>query len=89
MKTYSEIEQSLRISPDFVPPFNSEEIDFETVLWICWNHLTEIERRIIFLYYEIGNYTELAKILGVSQATTWYHVKKISSKIRKIYDELL
>lgn len=46
--------------------------------------LTEVERRIILLYAELGSCKKLGKMLNVSASTAYLQVKQIQKKIKSL-----
>lgn len=61
---------------------NNSVID--DVKYLIINNLTEVERRILLLYVELGNLRALSKELNCSTAKASYLVKRIKNKLRKL-----
>ncbi|PQD42677.1 RNA polymerase sigma factor, partial [Enterococcus faecalis] len=51
------------------------------------DHLSEIRRKVILLYYFAGfNNTEIGKILNMSTSGIWYQRKKAVEQLKTEYD---
>lgn len=63
--------------------FNDD--DRKVALLNSIGHLTEADRRILYLYAETASMRETGKVLGVSASTVYYIIKRIR---KLITDEL-
>lgn len=65
------------------------DTDRKVALLNAVDHLTEADRRILYLYAETASMRETGKALGVSASTVYYIVKRIREQIKnelKQYD---
>ena len=76
MKDYSPSEEGI---------FNSEEDNIRIIKDIIWHKLSEVDRRVLILYAELGSQRKLGKELGLSASTCNKLIKDIR---RKIYEHL-
>ena len=60
--------------------FNDD--DSKVALLNAIGHLTEADRRILYLYAETASMRETGKALGVSASTVYYIVKRIRQQIK-------
>ena len=60
--------------------FNDD--DSKVALLNAIDHLTEADRRILYLYAETASMRETGKALGVSASTVYYIVKRIRKQIK-------
>ena len=62
-----------------------QDTDRKVALLNAIDHLTEADRRILYLYAETASMRETGKALGVSASTVFYIIKRIR---KLITDEL-
>lgn len=60
--------------------FNDD--DSKVALLNAIDHLTEADRRILYLYADTASMRETGKALGVSASTVYYIVKRIRQQIK-------
>ena len=60
--------------------FNDD--DSKVALLNAIDHLTEADRRILYLYADTASMRETGKALGVSASTVYYIVKRIRKQIK-------
>ena len=65
--------------------FNDD--DSKVALINAIDHLTESDRRILYLYAETASMRETGKALGVSASTVYYIVKRIRQQIKNELNE--
>ena len=65
--------------------FNDD--DSKVALLNAIDHLTEADRRILYLYADTASMRETGKALGVSASTVYYIVKRIRQQIKKELNE--
>ncbi|MFS3110015.1 RNA polymerase sigma factor, partial [Enterococcus faecalis] len=67
--------------------FGMEILISNKKLSIAIDHLSEIRRKVILLYYFAGfNNTEIGKILNMSTSGIWYQRKKAVEQLKTEYD---
>lgn len=59
------------------------ESDKKEVLYQAINHLSDVEKAIIFLYLEDYNYKETAEIIGISESNTGVKINRIKNQLIK------
>lgn len=75
------------IEQDYYPYFDiftEEQNKTYRLKYIVANQLSEVERRIILLYAELGSQREVAAKLGVSLATINIYITAIRKKIKEL-----
>lgn len=65
--------------------FSEESPEINTLKNIIFNNLDEVEKRVILLYAECGNFRKLGKELGVCASTARTEIIKIRKKIYAYY----
>ena len=65
--------------------FNDD--DSKVALLNAIDHLTESDRRILYLYADTASIRETGKALGVSASTVYYIVKRIRQQIKNELNE--
>ena len=58
------------------------DTDRKVALINAIDHLTEADRRILFLYSDTASMRETGKALGVSASTVYYVIKRIREQIK-------
>ena len=58
------------------------DTDRKVALLKSIDHLTEADRRILYLYAETASMRETGKALGVSASTVYYVIKRIREQIK-------
>jgi RNA polymerase sigma-70 factor (ECF subfamily) len=59
------------------------ESDNREVLYQAIDHLSDVEKAIIFLYLEDYNYKEIAEIIGISETNTGVKINRIKNQLIK------
>lgn len=59
-----------------------QDDDRKVALLNAIDHLTESDRRILYLYSDTASMRETGKLLGVSASTVYYIVKRIREQIK-------
>lgn len=59
-----------------------QDTDSKVALLNAIDHLTEADRRILYLYAETASMRETGKALGVSASTVYYIVNRIRQQIK-------
>lgn len=83
MQKYDDIVQ------DYIPDntiWSEEDEKLNKVKNIIFNELTEVERRIIIMYAELGSLRKLGKELGVSASSAFIKIRQIKEKINDKYN---
>lgn len=65
--------------------FNDD--DSKVALLNAIDHLTEADRRILYLYADTASMRDTGKALGVSASTVYYIVKRIRQQIKNELNE--
>ena len=65
--------------------FNAEDEEVRIIKDIIWHKLSEVDRRVLILYAELGSQRKLGDELGISASTCNKLIKEIR---RKIYEHL-
>ena len=65
--------------------FNDD--DSKVALLNAIDHLTEADRRILYLYADTASMRDTGKALGVSASTVYYIVKRIRQQIKNDLNE--
>lgn len=66
--------------------FSNEDKNINILKNIIYNHLNEVDRRIILMYAETGSLRKLGKELGVSASTALNKIREIRNKIYEYYN---
>lgn len=64
-----------------------QDTDRKVALLNAIDHLTEADRRILYLYADTASMRETGKALGVSASTVYYIVKRIRQQIKNELNE--
>lgn len=64
-----------------------QDDDRKVALLNAIDHLTESDRRILYLYAEKSSMRETGKLLGVSASTVYYIIKRIRQQIKNELNE--
>ena len=73
-----------RVTPDMLPEPAQETTEVESNLTIAVMNLPQREREAILLYYyQDMNVSEIADVLGVTQPTVSYRLRRAREKLRK------
>jgi RNA polymerase sigma factor (sigma-70 family) len=59
-----------------------QDTDRKVALLNAIGHLTEADRRILYLYAETASMRETGKALGVSASTVYYIIKRIRQELK-------
>ena len=63
------------------------DTDRKVALINAIDHLTESDRRILYLYADTASMRETGKALGVSASTVYYVIKRIRQQIKNELNE--
>ena len=69
--------------------FNTEDDRIRIVKEIVWKKLSEVDRRVIILYAELGSQRKLGEELGLSASTCNKLIKGIRRKIYEYMDSYI
>lgn len=95
-KTIDELEVNINVNQEYLDAkykpkeltiYDDDKKTSYLVQQVVYNHLDEIERRIVLIYTESGNLKKTAEILNVSITTVWKITNRLKDKIRKIMKE--
>lgn len=78
-----------RILEEYLPDddlFSSEDARMNALKHIIYEKLSEIDKRVILLYAELGSQREVGRKLGVSASTVNILIKRIRNEILKHLD---
>ncbi len=63
--------------------FSEEQEKINKLKNIIYNNLSEVDKRIILMYAELGSLRKLGKELGVSPSTALFRIREIRNKINE------
>lgn len=63
--------------------FSEEQEKINKLKNIIYNNLSEVDKRIILMYAELGSLRKLGKELGVSPSTALFRIRDIRNKINE------